>query len=107
VFGDVDLDLTDLRVDSLQLDSVAGSIEVEMPEQGGTRATIDGGAGDIRVTIPPGAQARVRVNEGIGDVNVGRRFEQRGDYYQTEGFSGAESQILLEIDHAIGTVTIR
>jgi hypothetical protein len=105
--GDVDLDLTHLRVDSLELDSVAGSIEVEMPEQGGVRARIDGGVGDIRVTVPPGAQARVRVNEGIGDVNVSGRFEQRGDYYQTEGFSGAESHIVLEIDYAIGSVTIR
>ncbi len=107
VFGDVELDLTNLRLDSFQLDSVAGSIDVSMPERGAVRARIDGGAGDVRVTIPSGAQARIRVDQGIGDVNVSRRFEQRGDYYETEGFTLAESFILLEIDHAIGSVTIR
>jgi hypothetical protein len=106
-FGDVKLDLTNLRIDSLQLDSVAGSIDVSMPERGAVRAKIDGGAGDVRVTIPSGAQARIRVDQAIGDVNVSRRFEQRGEYYETEGFTSAESFILLEIDHAIGSVTIR
>lgn len=105
--GDVRLDMSDLNVGSLELDSGIGSVDVTMPEQGAVRARIDGGIGDIQVTIPPGAQARISVEQGIGDSNISSRFEQRGDYYQTEGYTGAESFIVLEIGLGIGSITVR
>jgi hypothetical protein len=105
--GNVRLDLSDLRGGSLELDSGIGSVDVIMPQEGAFRATINGGVGDITVTIPPRAQARVSVDSGIGDVNIASRFERRGDYYETEGFSSAESFILLEIDVGVGTTTVR
>lgn len=105
--GDVKLDLSDLRVSALELSSGIGSADVVMPQEGAVRAKVDRGIGDISVTIPPGAQARVKVDQGIGNVDIARRFEKRGDYYQTEGFSSAESFILLEIDGGIGTITVR
>ena len=105
--GDVRLDLSEVRVSVLTLDTGIGSADVTMPRQGAVRATIDGGVGDITVAIPPGAQARVKVDQGIGDLNMGRRFEQHGDYFETEGFSSAESFILLEIDIGVGRITVR
>jgi hypothetical protein len=105
--GDVHLDLSELRAGALKLDTGIGSVDVIMPQQGAVRATIDGGIGDITVAIPPGAQARVRVDQGIGDLNMGRRFEQQGDYFETEGLSSAESFILLEIDIGVGRITVR
>jgi hypothetical protein len=105
--GDVRLDLSDLRVGELTLDSGIGSVDVTLPQRGAVQAKIDGGVGDITVAIPPGAQARVRADQGIGDLNMGRRFEQHGDYYQTEGFTSSESFILVEIDIGIGRITVR
>jgi hypothetical protein len=105
--GDVRLDLSNLRVSDLNLHSGVGSVQVTLPGQGASQVRIDGGIGDINVTIPLGAQARFRVDRGISDLTVGSRFERRGDYYETEGFSTAESFIDIEIDIGIGNITVR
>lgn len=105
--GDVRLDLSELRVSDLKLDAGVGSVHVTLPRRGSVKARIDGGIGDVRVTIPEGVQARFRVDRGIGDLTVGSRFKRRGDYYETEGFSRAESYIELEIDIGIGSITVR
>jgi hypothetical protein len=105
--GEAQLDLSDLRVSDLDLKSGVGSVEVTMPRRGTVRAKVDGGIGDIRITIPDGVQARISVDRGIGDLNVGSRFRRRGDFYETEGFSNAESFIDLKIDIGIGGVTVR
>lgn len=105
--GDVRLDLADLRVSDLRLDSGVGAVRVTLPRRGMVKARVDGGIGDIQITIPEGVQARVKVDRGIGDLTIGNRFKRRGDYYETEGFSGAESFIELEVDIGIGSVTLR
>jgi hypothetical protein len=105
--GDVQVDLSDLRVSDLTVDSGIGSVKVTLPRRGTVKARVDGGIGDVRVTIPEGVQARVQVDRGIGDLNVDDRFLRRGDFYETEGFSRAESFIDLQVDLGIGSVTIR
>jgi hypothetical protein len=105
--GDTRLDLSDARVGVLELSWGVGSVDVILPQKGAVRAVVDGGVGDVTVTIPPGAQARISVDQGIGDLNIGSRFERQDDYYETEGFSSAESSILLEVDLGIGSITVR
>ncbi len=104
--GDVRLDLSELKVSRLNLHSGVGSIRVTLPERGSLEGQIDGGIGDIRITVPEGVQARFRVERGLGDVTIGSRFNRRGDYYETEGFSRAESYVELDIDIGIGSITI-
>jgi len=105
--GEIDLDLSELLVSELKLDAGVGEVRVTMPRRGGVEASVKGGVGDIRITIPEGVQARFQVDRGIGDLTVGGRFTRRGDYYETEGLSGAESFIDLDIDIGVGSVTVR
>lgn len=105
--GDVRLDLSELRVGEFNLDSGAGAVEVTMPRRGTVNARVDGGIGDVRINLPEGVQARVRVDRGIGDLKIGSRFNRRGDYYETEEFSSAESFIDLQVDIGVGSITIR
>ena len=105
--ADAHLDLSDLQVSELTLDRGVGSVDVTLPERGMVRATIDGGLGDITVTIPTGVEARLRVDRGIGGLDVSSRFRRRGDIYETEGLSGAESYIDLTLDVGVGSATVR
>jgi hypothetical protein len=75
--------------------------------RGAVEARIDSGIGDVRINVPEGVQARIKVDRGIGGLRPGSRFRRRGDYYETENFSRAESYIDLEVDTGIGSVTIR
>jgi hypothetical protein len=105
--GDVRIDLSDLRVGVLNLHSGVGSVNVTLPRRGSVKARVDSGVGDLRITIPEGAQARIRVDRGVGDLNIAGRFKRRGDYYETEDFSRAESYIELDVDMGVGSITIR
>jgi hypothetical protein len=105
--GDVRLDLSDLRVTDLNVDSGIGAITLTLPRRGAVKARVDGGIGDVRITIPEGVEARIRVDRGLSSLNIDDRFRRRGDYYETEDLSGAESFIDLEIDTGIGSVTVR
>jgi hypothetical protein len=105
--GETWLDLSDLRVSDLNLDSGAGSVDLVLPRRGSVRAMVDGGIGDLRISIPEGVEARISVDRGLGDLTIASRFERRGDYYESEGFSGAESYVDLEIKIGVGAITIR
>lgn len=104
--GEARLDLSELRVNHLNLHSGIGSLYVTLPERGTLEGRIDGGIGDVHITVPRGVEARFRVDRGIGDLTTGSRFSRRGDYYETENFGRAESYIELDVDIGVGNVTI-
>jgi hypothetical protein len=105
--GDVEIDLTDLRVTDLRVDAGIGTTEVTMPRRGTIQARVDGGIGDVRIDIPEGMAARISVDRGISGLDIASRFQKRGDYYETSNYDQAESYLNLEIDVGIGNVTIR
>lgn len=105
--GDVEIDLTDLRVTDLRVDAGIGTTEVTMPRRGTIQARVDGGIGDVRIDIPEGMPARISVDRGISGLDIASRFQRRGDYYETSNYDQAESYLNLEIDVGIGNVTIR
>ena len=62
--GEARLDLTDLRVTNLRLQTGASSTDVTMPANAGhTKAKIDAGAASITIRIPSGVAARISSEE--------------------------------------------
>ncbi len=104
--GEMQLDLSDLRVAHLNLHLGIGEIDLTLPERGTVKGSVDGGIGSITINVPQGVQARFRVDRGLGDLTIGSRFSRRGDYYETEGFNRAEGYIEMDIDIGIGDITI-
>ncbi len=104
--GEVQLDLYDLRVSYLDVHLGAGEIDLTLPERGTVKGSVDGGIGSITINVPQGVQARFRVERGLSDLTIGSRFSRRGDYYETNDFSRAESYIEMDIDIGIGDITI-
>lgn len=72
----IDLDLTDLRVPMLTVDAGAASVDIRMPANGGSvEAVISAGAADIDVSIPDGVAARIVKDSALSSFDVdGSRF---------------------------------
>lgn len=131
--GSVDLDLSELTLNNLDVDGGAGSNEVWLPggdynarfnvSAGSTKITlpgfgkqeieIDGGAGSLTLFLPPGVEARVEVNGGAGSFYLNEnRFDQvSGDerdegVWETAAYGAATNQIDLFIDVSAGSVRI-
>jgi hypothetical protein len=68
------IDLSDLKVTDLDIDTGASSTELTLPANAGnTHVDIDTGASSLKVSIPLGVAATIRVKSGITSVNINSR----------------------------------
>jgi hypothetical protein len=103
------LDLSDLQVEHLDIDTGASSTNVTMPKKAGhTRAEISGGAASFDITIPKGVAARIEVESGLGSLKIDEdRFPRSGKAYQSENYKTAANTVDLRIEVGVSSVTIR
>ena len=104
------LDLTNLKVVDLDIDTGASSTEVSLPANAGnTRVDIDSGASSLNLRIPVGVAARIRVKSGIASVNVdSNRFPRLdGGLYQSADYETAANRADITIDTGVGSVEIK
>jgi hypothetical protein len=104
------LDLTDLKVIDLDIDTGASSTEVTLPANAGnTRVDIDTGASSLNVRIPTGVAARIRIKSGVASVNVdSNRFPRiEGGLYQSADYPTAVNRADITIDAGVGSIEIK
>ncbi len=105
--GDATLNLSGLDIRGLTVETGAGRATIILPEEGDFEAEISGAVGQVVIEIPEGMAARVQVSRALGDISVPSRFVRDGNTYETGDWSGSENRVYLEIQIAVGQVTIR
>jgi hypothetical protein len=104
------LDLTDLKVVELDINTGASSTAVTLPANAGnTLVDIDSGAASVNVRIPTGVAARIRVKSGIASINVdSNRFPRLdGGLYQSADYATAANRADITIDTGVGSVEVK
>ena len=104
------LDLNDLKVVDLDINTGASSTEVTLPAKAGkTHVDIDSGASSVNIQIPMGVAARIRVKTGMASVNIDpARFPRvDGGLYQSVDYATAANSADITIDTGVGSVEIR
>ena len=67
----IDLDLTDIKVSHLKVETGASSSKIVLPAHAGkTLVEVEGGAASFDIRVPEGVAARVRVAQGASSVRV-------------------------------------
>jgi hypothetical protein len=105
--GSADLDLTGLMVRDLQVNMGIGRSEVILPDEGSFQVKIEGAIGETVVVIPAGMAARVRIDTGLAVSDLPDGYRQQDDVYTSPGYASADDRVDLEVDQAIGMITIR
>ncbi len=102
------LDLSDLKVTDVDIDTGASSTERTLPANAGnTHVDIDTGASSLKVNIPSGVAASIRVKSGIASVNVNPRFSRLdGGLYQSTDYSTAANRVDMTIDAGVGSIEV-
>ncbi len=103
------LDLTDLKVSDLDIDSGASSTEIQLPAgAGNTRVDIDTGASSLKVRVPAGVAARIRVKSGVASVNIASSRFPRLDsgLYQSADYATAANRADITIDAGVGSIEV-
>jgi hypothetical protein len=103
------LDLSELLVTELNLQSGASSTELTLPAGAVyTRVKISGGAASFKVRVPSGVAARIQYSGGIASLDVDElRFPRSGDAFQSPDFATAKNKVELNIEVGAASVEVR
>lgn len=102
------LDLRDLTVTHLDLDTGASETEIFLPARGRFVVDIDCGAASLVVHVPEGLAARIRSTVALGDFSANpARFPYNGNYYQSPDYDSAPNAVEIKIDAGAASVKIR
>ena len=101
------LDLREVQVQRLELNSGASKVLVRLPTHGAVSATMSTGATSLAVEVPPEVAAHIRVDGGLSRVMID---EQRFPRVRSEGLPGLAFQReyrSLDFDSAANRVDLR
>ena len=103
------LDLRDLKVTDLSLETGASSTQIIMPSAAGfTSGTIQTGASSVQIQVPDGVAGHFEIKHGLAGIQVDTtRFANSGNIYETPGFASYPNRIQMTIETGVGSIEIR
>ena len=105
--GRSNLDLSDLQLTDLNIDTGVGETVLSLPGTGAYEASLSTGVGAATIRLPEGVAARVSVDRGVGSVNVKGDFLQQDDTYTSPDYATAAHKVDLEVSSGVGADTIQ
>jgi hypothetical protein len=105
--GEIDLDLSKLMVEELDVTLGLGQTIVTLPDEGRFAARIEGAIGQTVVVIPDGLAARMRLDTGIAGRQVPDDYRCADDVCTSPEYETADHRVDLDVSQAIGSLVIR
>ncbi len=103
-----DVDLRDLNVTDLKVETGASETKVTLPSRGRLRADFDLGAASLEVIVPEGVSARIRASVGAAELKIDTtRFPYSGNVYQSPDFDSALNAVDISIDAGAASIKVR
>ena len=105
---DAHLDLTDLLVKNISLQTGASSTNLKLPAAAGTTyLKVEAGAASIDIQVPESVAARVETSAGLASINVDQtRFPKQGGVYQSVDYEKAENKVDIRIETGVSSIQI-
>jgi hypothetical protein len=107
--SDTRLDLTDLRVTELRVQTGASANDITLPASAGlTRVNIHSGAASVVVRVPSGVAARIKVKAGAASIAVDKgRFPRSERAYQSPDYDTAANKAEIDVEIGAGSIEIK
>jgi hypothetical protein len=105
--GELELDLTELQLNSLDVNMGVGEARLTLPESGSFAGKVNGAVGQLVVIVPRGVGLRVHSGTPLGVVDVPDDYRKADRVYTSPDYENAESQIELNLSQAIGSLVIQ
>ena len=102
------LDLRDLRVRSLALQTGASETRVLLPRAAGmTTVKAQAGAASLTFEVPGGVAARIRTRMALGSAQIDQaRFLPSSGGYESPDFATAANRVEIEVEGGLGSVRV-
>ncbi len=103
-----EIDLHDMNITDLKLETGASDTMLTLPARGRFLADLDLGAASLTLVIPEGLSARIRASLGAADMKVDSlRFPRNGGYYQSPDYETAANAADVTIDAGAASIRIK
>jgi hypothetical protein len=105
----IPLDLTDLKVRDLRLETGASATKLTLSSNAGyTKAEVTCGAGTVDIGVPPGVAARIRAHSSLGEAKVDRaRFPSvSAGVYESPDYETAANKVELTVEASLGSADV-
>ncbi len=105
--ADLEMDLSQFKVEELDLDGGAADIEIKLGNKYNmTMVTIDAGATDIKILVPYESAVEIETSTILASKDFeGFKKIKRG-LYQTPNFSDSANQIYIDVDAAVSGLKV-
>lgn len=105
---DTRLDLTDLRVTRLKVETGASSTHIIAPVHAGyTEIRGSGGAASLSIEVPEGVAARIRTTGALASISVDReRFPNIEGEYRSPDYQTASNKVDIKLEVGVGSFSI-
>jgi hypothetical protein len=102
------LDLREIRLRRLDLQTGASETRVILPRNAGTtEVRAEHGAASLTFEVPAGVAARIRTRMTIGSSQIDEgRFPRAGDVYQSIDYGSAANRVDLDIQGGVGSLRV-
>jgi hypothetical protein len=105
--GRTDADLSDLRVETLDVQTGASAVAVTIPSSGRPTIRIRGGAAEIRVVVPSRMAARIRIRGVMAEVAIDpHRFPMQFGEHRSPSFEDADDRAEILIEAGAASVRV-
>jgi hypothetical protein len=106
--SEIDLDLRNVKLKYLDLDTGASSTKLFLPEKAGfSKVDLASGAASHEITIPEGVAADIRVESGLSDISINEsRFPLNGKHYTSPDYASAANRVELNIETGVSSVKV-
>jgi len=102
------MDLADVKVTELEVETGASSTEVTLPARAGfTKASFKFGAASMKIRVPEGVSAHIEVNSGLSGTNVDTtRFPKVEAGYESLDYATAVNKVEIHVESGLGSADI-
>jgi hypothetical protein len=102
-----ELDLHELQITQIKLETGASDTRVTLPARGRFTADLDLGAASLTVILPEGLAARIRASVGVADLKINEtRFPRTGNLFQSPDYETALHAVDMTIDAGAASIRI-
>jgi len=107
--GEAKLDLTNLQVTDMHLETGASSTNLTLPANAGhTQARVEAGAASVTVRVPSSVAARIQTEAGLASITVDRnRFPRESGEYRSPDYDTASNKVDLRVEAGVGSIDVR
>lgn len=106
--GESRVDLTDMHVTNLDVETGASSTDLVLPANAGmTHVRVEAGAASVNIHVPGGVAAQIRVQGGVSSTSVDMaRFPRQGHVFISPDYATALNKVDINVEVGVGSVNV-